>query len=403
MIKVLRILNRFNLGGPTYNAALLTKHLSSDFKTLLVGGSIDSTENSSLHILEDLSIKPIIVPEMKRSINYNNDLIAYYKLKEIITRFKPDIVHTHASKAGSLGRWAAHRCNVPVVVHTFHGHVFHSYFGPTKTSLVKTVERSLAKITNSIIAISDKQKTELCEEHKIAPESKFDVVPLGFDLSRFRENKDEKREKFRKEYNVSVSEIAIGIIGRLVPIKNHHFFIDVIEYVKSKTNLQLRFFIVGDGEMRSELEQYAESKNIDFTDKKGNKATLTFTSWIHDVDRVNAGLDIITLCSLNEGTPVSLIEAQASGTPVVATNVGGIEDVVQVGKTALLSTLSLEKFAENLLKVIHEKDLREKMSNRGWEYVSRKYHYSRLVSEMEQVYHKQLEQINYKKATLVTA
>lgn len=403
MIRVLRILNRFNLGGPTYNAAFLTKYLSSDYKTLLVGGEIDKSENSSLHILDDLNVKPIIIPEMKRSINYNNDLVAYYKLKEIITRFKPDIIHTHASKAGSLGRWAAYRCNVPVIVHTFHGHVFHSYFGPAKTSIVKSVERSLAKISSSIIAISNKQKEELCNEHKIAPEEKISVVPLGFDLEKFAENKDEKRYKFRKEYNIAENEIAIGIVGRLVPIKNHNFFIDAIEHLQKQAKLPLRFFIVGDGELRGEIEQYARSRNIEFTCKKGEKALLTFTSWIKEIDYVNAGMDIITLCSLNEGTPVSLIEAQAAGTPIVATNVGGIEDVVLQGKTALLTNNTPEDFAEKILKLALDAKLRARMETFGWKFVESKFHYSRLVKDMEELYWNQLNMTKIRKGAFATA
>lgn len=403
MIKVLRILNRFNLGGPTYNAAFLTKHLSSEFKTLLVGGEIDQSENSSLHILEDLRIKPIIIPEMKRSINYNNDLKAYYKLKEIIHRFKPDIIHTHASKAGSLGRWAAYRCKVPIIVHTFHGHVFHSYFGPAKTSMVKSVERSLARISSSIVAISDKQKDELCNIHQIAPEEKVSVIPLGFDLNKFQENKLEKRAQFRNEYNIDPEEIAIGIVGRIVPVKNHTFFIDAIEHLKRVTNLPLRFFIVGDGELRKGIEDYARSKNIDFTTKKGEKALLTFTSWIKEIDQVNAGMDIISLCSLNEGTPVSLIEAQASGTPIVAANVGGIEDVVLSGKTAILTDSNSVHFAENILKLASDKQLRDRMSTNGWQFVENKFHYSRLVKDMETLYWNQLATAGLKKRSFATA
>ncbi len=403
MIRVLRILNRFNLGGPTYNAAYLTKHLSPDFKTLLVGGSIDKTENSSLHILDDLNIKPIIVPEMKRSINYNNDLVAYYKLKEIIHRFKPDIIHTHASKAGSLGRWAAYRCNVPIVVHTFHGHVFHSYFGAAKTSIVKSVERSLAKISSSIVAISNKQKTELCDEHKITTEDKIKVVPLGFDLARFQEDKDNKRIDFRQEYNIADDEIAVGIIGRLVPIKNHPFFIDVIEQIKRNSALKFRFFIVGDGESRKDIEDYARIKNIEFTSKKGDRALLTFTSWIKDIDRVNAGLDIITLCSFNEGTPVSLIEAQASGTPIVATNVGGIEDVVIPGQTALLTNEGADDFAQKLISLVSDKSLMQRMQSKGWVHVQDKFHYNRLVSDMEHHYWNLLTAVSSKKQVFATA
>lgn len=390
MIRVLRILNRFNLGGPTYNAAYLTKHLSPDFKTLLVGGVIDKSENSSLHILDELGVKPIIIPEMRRSISYNQDLVAYYKLKEIIQRFKPDIIHTHASKAGSLGRWAAYRANVPVIVHTFHGHVFHSYFGPAKTSIVKSVERSLAKISNSIVAISDKQKNELCSEHKITTEDKVSVIPLGFDLNRFKENYNSKRDKFRKEFGLANHEIAVGIIGRLVPIKNHSLFIDVIDELSRTSELPFRFFIVGDGESRADIENYAAAKNVSFTDKKGVNAKLTFTSWIKEIDYVNAGLDIVALCSLNEGTPVSLIEAQASGTPIVTTNVGGIEDVVLPGKTALLSNNNAQDFSEKILQLALDHDLREKMKSNGWQYVQNKFHYTRLVKDMEDLYWNQL-------------
>ncbi len=403
MIRVLRILNRFNLGGPTYNAAYLTKYLSPDYKTLLVGGTIDKSENSSMHILDELGIKPIIIPEMRRSINYNNDLVAYYKIKEIIHRFKPDIIHTHASKAGSLGRWAAYRCNVPVIIHTFHGHVFHSYFGPAKTSIVKSVERSLAKISNSIVAISEKQKNELSNIHKIAPEEKISVIPLGFDLGKFREDQERKRAEFRKAYNIGPDEIAIGIIGRLVPIKNHGFFIDVIDHLKKTTDLPLRFFIVGDGETRNEIESYASSKNIEFTNKKGVKSLLTFTSWIKEIDQVNAGMDIITLCSLNEGTPVSLIEAQASGTPIVSTNVGGVEDVVLPGKTAILSNNNAEEFAKKILQLIKDVSLREKMKANGWAFVEGKFHYTRLVKDMEHLYWNQLISAGLKKHSFATA
>lgn len=403
MIRVLRILNRFNLGGPTYNAAYLTKHLSSDFKTLLVGGVIDKTENSSMHILDELGVKPIIIPEMRRSITYNQDLVAYCKIKEIIHRFKPDIIHTHASKAGSLGRWAAYRCGVPVVVHTFHGHVFHSYFGPAKTSIVKSVERSLAKISTSIIAISEKQKHELCNEHRITSEDKVSVIPLGFDLNRFREGYDAKRKKFRQEYDVDDKEIAVGVIGRLVPIKNHSLFIDVIAELTRISDLPFRFFIVGDGESRSDIEAYARLKNVSFTDKKGVKATLTFTSWIKEIDYVNAGLDIVSLCSLNEGTPVSLIEAQAAGTPIVTTNVGGIQDVVSPGKTALLSNNNPQDFSEKILQLALDHDLRENMRMNGWPFVHNKFHFTRLVKDMEDLYWNQLVAAGRRKQSFATA
>lgn len=389
MIKVLRIINRFNLGGPTYNAAYLTRYLGPDYKTLLVGGMKDETEDSSDFILEKVGVKPIIIPEMRRSIKYNDDLIAYFKLKNIIKRFKPDIVHTHASKAGSLGRWAAYHSNVPVIVHTFHGHVFHSYFNKTKTNLYKQIERKLAKISHKIIALSDIQKHELADIHRICKPEKIQVIPLGFDLSRFQEDMELKRAIFRAHYKVNEDEIAIGIIGRLVPIKNHKLFLDALNLLLINSTQKVRAFIIGDGELMPELQRYAAELNIPFSTEKNIRQgiPLTFTSWIKDVDQANAGLDIIALTSLNEGTPVSLIEAQASNKPIVATNVGGIENVVLPGNTALLSeNNNVNDFYVKLLKVVESKELRVNLGAKGWEYVKYKFHYTRLVDDMSKLY-----------------
>lgn len=137
MPKVLRIINRFNIGGPTYNAAYLSAYLPPEYETMLLAGSLDEGEESSEHVLDELGLKPVYIAEMKREISPKDDIAAYRKIKQIIKEFKPDIVHTHASKAGTLGRLAAASCGVKVIVHTFHGHVFHSYFGKTKTAFIK--------------------------------------------------------------------------------------------------------------------------------------------------------------------------------------------------------------------------------------------------------------------------
>ena len=389
MVKVLRILNRFNLGGPTYNAAYLTKYLSSEFETLLVGGVKDKSEDSSEYILEKLGIKPIIIPEMKRSINPVNDLIAFRKIVKIIRDYKPEIVHTHASKAGTIGRIAALRCNVPVIVHTFHGHVFHSYFNSYKTELIKSVEQGLAKRSSKIIAISDNQKYELAEKYNITNPDKIEVVPLGFDLSRFRENTLEKRKTFRQKYHIKDNEIAIGIIGRLVPVKNHELFLNAIKYIKERTSKKIRAFIIGDGESMENLKQKTRELNIDFIDftKKDEIATLTFTSWIKNIDYAYAGLDIVALTSRNEGTPVSLIEAQAANKPIVSTNVGGIENIVLPNCTALLTRNGGEDdYAYKLLNMIEDDALRIRMTQDGWDHVKNKFHYSRLIDDMSNLY-----------------
>ena len=389
MTKVLRIINRFNLGGPTYNVAYLSKYMSDEFETLLVGGAKDSTEESSNFIVENLGLKPVIVEEMLREIDIKNDFTAFRKLKKIIREFKPDIVHTHASKAGTLGRLAAASCGVPIIVHTFHGHVFHSYFGKLKTTFYKNIERYLAKKSTAIIAISEIQKKELVEIHKICTAEKVKVIPLGFDLSKFHENMEVKRESFRTKYNLAEDEIAISIIGRLVPVKNHALFLEGLKIVSTKTSKKIRAFIVGDGEDRQKIEAKATELNLKFIDgtQTNEKALLTFTSWIKEIDVVLAGSDIIALTSYNEGTPVSLIEAQAANKPIVSTNVGGIENVVIENQTALLcENNQLIQFSEALFRLIEDENLRNSMSEKGWNHVKDKFHYTRLVKDMENLY-----------------
>lgn len=389
MAKILRILNRFNVGGPTYNVAYLTKYISDEYKTILVGGQKEESEASSEYILQDLNIEYQIIPEIRREINLKRDFKAFRKLVRIIREEKPDIVHTHASKAGMLGRAAAIYCRVPHIYHTFHGHVFHSYFGKAKTLLFIYIERFLAKRSTAIIAISEKQKHELGDIYKICKPEKIKVVPLGFDLARFSENQEEKRKQFRNTYNLQDDEIAIGIVGRLAKVKNHTFFIDAFKQcIQNCADKKIRAFIIGDGELNAELQNYCTLRNIDFninTDTVFNKP-IVFTSWIQAVDVAYAGLDIVALTSLNEGTPVSIIEAQAAGKPIVSTNVGGICDIVKENETALISDIDLKTFSQNLQKLIENESLRRQMSEASKAFSSERFSYQRLCRDMEKVY-----------------
>lgn len=381
MPKILRIINRFNIGGPTYNATFLTRFMGEDFETMLIGGVPDEGESDSLHILEEYGVEPIIIEELQRDPNFWSDRKAYKKIKKIIQEFKPDIVHTHAAKAGALGRRAAHKCKVPVILHTFHGHVFHSYFGKTKTSIFKSIEQSLAKKSTGIIAISEEQKRELSEVYNICPTEKIRVIPLGFDLEKFRFNLAEKRQKVRCEYLIEENEVAIAIIGRLAPVKHHDFFLDVVEQIVSTEKLAIKIFIVGDGSERENIEQRVEKINTQYGE------TIKMTSWVKDIATFNAGMDIICLTSKNEGTPVSLIEAQASGIPVISTDVGGVKDIIDNGNTGyIIPRNNVNLYVEKLLELIKNKEIREKMSQNGWNHVREKFHYTTLVKNMEEYY-----------------
>ncbi|MFM7466760.1 MAG: glycosyltransferase [Crocinitomicaceae bacterium] len=385
-IKVLRIINRFNIGGPTYNATFLSKFLSDDFETLLIGGLPEEGESDSLHIPHSYGLYPLLIPELKRQPNFFSDRKALKKIKEIIREFKPDIVHTHASKAGAIGRKAAIDCMVPVIVHTFHGHVFHSYFGSFKTHILKFIERRLAAKTNGIIAISALQKKELCDQYRIAPENKTTVIPLGFDLQKFQLHQQAKRAKTRQEFGIHDDEVAIAIIGRLSPVKNHSFFIDVIANLHVRTTKKIKVFIVGDGEERDSIQQKIEVLCP--------TVPILFTSWIKDISSFNPGMDIICLTSHNEGTPVSLIEAQACNVAVLSTDVGGVRDIVDEGNTGYICPPNnLENYTNKLQELVEDEKIRKKMSQNGWSFVEHKFGYLRLVGDTEKFYKDQLKRL----------
>lgn len=385
-IKIVRIINRFNIGGPTFNATFLTRYLSDEYETLLLGGVPDEGEKDSLHILKKYDIEPIIIPELSRSISINKDRKAYSEIKKIIQEYQPDIVHTHASKAGLLGRLAAKSAGVPVIVHTFHGHVFHSYFGKAKTALFKNIERYLAKQSTGIIAISKLQKKELVEDHKIVKESKVKVIPLGFELEQFSQEKEAKREVIRDKYNISEGEIAIAIVGRLAPIKDHSFFLSVIEKLAVKINRKIKVFIVGGG---SEFDQIASRvKEINHSNVE-----IIMTSWVLDVATFNAGMDIVCLTSKNEGTPVSLIEAQATGIPVVSTNVGGVSDIVVNNEAGyIINHGDIETYVEKLRLLVEDKELRLRFGTFGKQFVVERFGYQKLVSSMDEYYKELLDE-----------
>ncbi len=390
--RILRILNRFNLGGPTYNASLLTRYLSDDYETLLIGGPNEKNEHDSLHIPHSLGIEPVIIESMTRSLNVLRDRKAYQEIKRIISDFQPDIVHTHASKAGALGRRAAHQLKVPLIVHTYHGHVFDAYFNGMVSSFYKGIERRLARKTHAIIALSERQRDDLVRRHRICSAEQVHIIPNGFDLSRFAVDMASKRQQFRAKHQLSEHHFAIGIIGRMVPVKNHNLFADMLALILQQGQRPMKAFVVGDGETRPELEQRLQQHKISYSDGADPEATVQFLSWQTHVDEIIAGLDLVALTSLNEGTPVCLIEAQAANCPVVSTDVGGIRDIVMEGKTALLAPSGdAQGLASHALQLMHDDQLHQAMSVEGRDFVMERFHFMRMVQDMNEMYRRELE------------
>ena len=325
-IKILRVIARLNIGGPAIHVHLLTKGLDKrKFEPILVAGKISPTEGDMSYLFDSANKKPIIIPELQREISLRMDLKAFQRIFSRLLKEKPDIVHTHTAKAGTSARLAVLMYNLIYgkkvrIVHTFHGHVFEGYFSKAKSLLFVWIERLLARFTDVIIALSGIQKKELVEKFRVAPADKIKTVQLGFNLRPFL-GSERLKGQFRQSLGISNDTLLIGIVGRLVPIKNHFMFLNAAKiFLEQNPDANIKFIVIGDGELRDALEGY--SKKLGFDDH------VIFCGWIKNVPLVYADLDILALTSKNEGTPVSIIEAMASSVPVIATDAGGVVDLL---------------------------------------------------------------------------
>ena len=391
-IKVMRIIARLNIGGPAIHAIILNEGLSRNgFDTCLITGLPGKEEGDMSYLAEEQGVALTIVPELGRNIKVWADVVAFWKLFKIIRREKPQIVHTHTAKAGVLGRCAAILNGVPVKVHTFHGHVFHDYFSPHTTKMFIFIERLLANFTDRIVVVSERIKEDISTQFKIADKAKVSVIRLGLDLEKFRNNRQPKG-MLRRELNIDEKVFLIGIVGRLTAVKNHKLLLEAIRILKEENpRCNARFLIVGDGEMRKDLEEYAAGLDI--------RDWIYFIGWRKDIAGVYADLDLVALTSLNEGTPLSLIEAMASKKPVVATSVGGVPDLVEHKKTGwLVSSGNAAQLKEAVITLLDDERLREDMGEAASRYVYERYSKERLVKDVEGLYKNLLAQKNIGKS-----
>ena len=381
--KIVRIIARLNIGGPSLHVVNLNKGLSSDrFESLLVTGSPNPGEGSMLDYAQENGVQPLVIPEMVGEARLRpRDIKALLRLYRILRLERPQIVHTHTAKAGFLGRLAARLAGVPVVVHTYHGHVLYGYYGPLKSWLLLQMERRLARITDRLVAVSALVKEDLIA-YRVAPAEKISVIPLGFDLEPFFDCRSLKGE-FRSELGLDPGVRLVGILGRIFPIKNHRLFLEsAARVIEQETNV--RFVIVGDGILRSETQRYAQDLGI--------RQKVIFTGWRRDLPRIYADLDLLVVSSNNEGTPVSAIEAMASGRPVVATRVGGLPDVVHDGETGyLVPAKQPEALAAAILELIRNPQRAEQMGQCAQLSVKERFSVQRLVCDTESLYQDLME------------
>lgn len=387
--RLLIILNRFVIGGQAVDTLPLAHFLQKHFDVLILYGEKEQDEIEPFFLLElypGVKIKKIT--RLKRSINPFTDVFGFIKILNTIIKYKPDIIHTHGAKSGLLGRLAAFISGVPVIIHTFHGHLFHSYYNRSISRLIALIERSLGRITTGFIALSSSQFNELVNGFKIAPASKMKIIPLGVGYANGGVN-EVLRAGFRDRYGIKHNEVAIGIVGRIVPVKNHLFFLAVIQKIlNSNSDNKPVFLIIGDGELRNNLEDYLTQNNIGFSNNVATEVCrVVFTSWITNIEEVMSGLDIVTLTSLNEGTPLSIIEAQSFGKPVVATDVGGVKDTMIDEVTGFyVDKEDVPGFTARLELLMNDADKRRTMGLLGRQFVQERFSKQKEVEATKDFY-----------------
>ncbi|MEP7118783.1 MAG: glycosyltransferase family 4 protein [Acidobacteriota bacterium] len=371
----MRVIARLNVGGPAIHATLLTERLDpTRFSTTLVVGSEDASEANYLE-LHGRTLPVRIIPDLGREIRPLSDVRTIWQLMRIIRRERPLVVHTHTAKAGALGRVAAILCRVPVVVHTYHGHVLRGYFSPPKTAVYRAIERVLAWRTDRLLTVTARVGQELQALGVGRPEQ-YLTLPLGFDLAPLL-SAERRRGELRAELQVGEAPL-VGIVARLVPIKAHEVFLAMAARVR-QTYPTAVFLIVGDGELRGSLEQRA--RDLGLAD------AVRFLGWRADMDRLYADLDVVALTSRNEGSPVALIEAMAAGTAVVSTAVGGVADVVEHGVTGLLAPMDDDAaLAAHVVTLLGDRELGRQLGQRGRVRVAATYGADRLVADITGLY-----------------
>lgn len=377
-VRVLRIIARLNIGGPAIHVVNLNAGLDpSRYEQVLVSGPENPGEGSMLDYAISRGVKPVIMPEIVGQLRFGvADVKALAKLYRLMCRERPHIVHTHTAKAGFLGRLSARLAGVPIIIHTYHGHILRGYYGPLTSWFLRCMERALAFFTDGIIAVSEEVKRDLLL-HGITSPDKITVIPLGFQLEPFL-NSEAHRDEFRHELGLNNTHRLVGIVGRIVPIKNHRLFLEAAATVAVEEPAA-RFIVVGDGELRPEMEEYAR--------KLGIGERVIFTSWRRDLPRIYADLDVLAITSNNEGTPVSAIEAMAAGCPVVATRVGGVPDLIKEGETGYLAPPGDgQSLAAALLRLLRDPEAALRVGQAAQAVARDRFHAKRLTADMEGLY-----------------
>src|SRR5882724_3466928 len=383
-IRVLRVIGRLNVGGPSINVVNLAAGLDpSRYEQLLVIGHESPAEGSMLDYALSRGVWPHRIQEIVTAFNLApRDGVALKRLFSLMRLYRPHIVHTHTAKAGLLGRIAARLAGVPIIVHTFHGHVLHGYYGPVQNWALRRMEKSLAWLSHRLVTVSEQVKKELIE-YGVARADRITVIPLGLDLEPYL-HAETRRGEFRREMSLSSGARLVGIVGRIFPVKNHALFLESAARIAA-AEPAARFVVVGDGMLRFALEQQARELGI--------ADLVLFTGWRSDLARIYADLDVLVVSSNNEGTPLSAIEAMATSCPVVATRVGGVPDLISDYKTGrLVPPRDAEALAGAVLDLLHHPEMAQAMGRNAMIAARDRFDVKRLVHDVDHLYRELLDE-----------
>ena len=380
-VRVLRIISRMNVGGPALHALLLNERLDpARYDSRLVAGQVGDAEGDYLTLHGAEPERFVSLPALGREVEGWRDWSAFWALVRLMRSFRPHVVHTHTSKAGALGRIAATLCRVPVVVHTYHGHVFDAYFSPLKTRLVVAAERVLARGASALVAVTARVRRDVLARG-IGGDDQVVVVSLGLDLDPLVAA-PARRGEMRRELGLPPDAPLVGIVARLAPVKAHEVFLAAAKAM-APVRPDIVFLIVGDGERRAELETAARASGL------GDR--VRFLGWRADLDRLYADLDIVVLTSKNEGSPVALIEAMAAGRPVVSTRAGGVEDVVTDGETGVVVPIGdAPAVARAVVDLLEDPSRAARLGAAGRASVVARFGSGRLVGDIDALYQRLL-------------
>ncbi len=383
-IRVLRVIARMNVGGPAYQVILLTARLGPErYESRLLAGAVGPGEASFDDLADASGARWAHVRGLRPEIAPLDDLRALRRIAGEIRRFRPDIVHTHAAKAGTLGRLAALIAGGPrpILVHTYHGHVLSGYFGPVLNAVYRTIERLLGRATDCLIGVGQATVDELVDL-RVAPRERFRVVRLGLELERFFGVTREDGAEVRRSLGLADGEVLATFLGRLVPIKRVDVLLDAFARVCGR-GVPIRLAIVGDGPLREALHEQAE--------RLGVADRVAFLGYRRDLEAIAAATDIATLSSDNEGTPVFLIESGAAARPAVATDVGAVREVVSESGGLVVPPGDPSAFADALAALAADPDRRRAMGERARAHVQARYDSERLLVDIDALYGELLE------------